>query len=80
MKVMLNQILDEKGISQNQLAKNTGISVSTLRNLNHNKTTRISFDILEKICIYLNCNVNDILLLEGNWFLITKPTQKINPW
>ncbi len=66
MKVMLNQILDEKGISQNQLAKNTGISVSTLRNLNHNKTTRISFDILEKICIYLNCNVNDILLLEGN--------------
>lgn len=68
MKVMLNQILDTKGISQNQLAKNTGISVSTLRNLNHNKTTRINFDILEKICIYLNCNVDDILLLERNWF------------
>lgn len=31
MKVMLNQILDGKGISQNQMAKDTGISVETIR-------------------------------------------------
>ncbi len=64
MKVMLNQILDAKCISQNKLAKDTGISVSTLRNLNHNRTTRISLDILEKICNYLDCGVEDILLVE----------------
>lgn len=64
MKITLNQVLDQKGISQNQLAKDTGISTSTLRNLNHNRTTRISFDILEKICMYLNCGVSDILSLE----------------
>ena len=64
MKIMLNQLLDERGISQNQMAKDTGISVTTLRNLNHNRTTRISFDILEKICIYLDCGVADLLLLE----------------
>lgn len=64
MKIMLNQILDEKGISQNKLAKDTGISTTTLRNLNHNRTTRISFDILEKICLYLNCGVEDILCVE----------------
>ena len=64
MKVMLNQLLDGKGISQNQMAKDTGISVTTLRNLNHNRTSRISFDILEKICIYLDCGVEDILCLE----------------
>lgn len=50
MKIMLNQMLDEKGMSQNQLAKDTGISLNTLRNLNHGRTTRISFDTLEKIC------------------------------
>ena len=61
---MLNQILDDKGISQNQMAKDTGISASTLRNLNHNRTSRISFDILEKICIYLDCGVEDILYVE----------------
>lgn len=66
MKITLNQILDERKISQNQLAKDTGISTTTLRNLNHNRTTRISFDVLEKICSYLNCSVEDILCLEGN--------------
>ncbi|MCI9122696.1 MAG: helix-turn-helix transcriptional regulator [Eubacterium sp.] len=61
MQVMLNNILDKKGISQNQLAKDTGISTSTLRNLNHNRTSRISFDILDKLCVYLECGVDEIL-------------------
>jgi len=64
MKVTLDQMLDSRGVSQNQLAKDTGIYTSTLRNLNHNRTTRISFDVLEKICLYLNCGVGDILCLE----------------
>ncbi|EOT26638.1 hypothetical protein C805_00739 [Eubacterium sp. 14-2] len=64
MKIMLSEILDRKGISQNKMAKDTGISITTLRNLNHNRTTRISFDILEKICIYLDCGVEDILGVE----------------
>ncbi len=63
MKIMLNQILDQKGISQNQLSKDTGISINTLRNLNHNRTSRISFDTLEKICNVLDCGVGDILSL-----------------
>lgn len=66
MKIMLNQLLDNRGISQNQMAKDTGISVATLRNLNHNRTARISFDILEKICVYLDCGVEDILYVERN--------------
>ncbi len=64
MKIMLNQLLDQKGISQNQMAKDTGVSVTTRRNLNHNRTTRISFDILEKICAYLSCGVEELLCLE----------------
>ena len=64
MKVTLNQILDNKGISQNQMAKDTGISVSTLRNLNHNRTTSIKFDTLDKICKYLGCGVGDVLCCE----------------
>ena len=65
MKIMLDQLLDNKGISQNKMAKDTGIAVSTLRNLNHNRTTRISFDVLETICAYLNCGIEDILVLEN---------------
>ena len=64
MKIMLNQILENKGISQNQMSKDTGISVTTLRNLNHGRTMRISFEVLEKISQYLDCSVEDILCAE----------------
>lgn len=64
MKITLNQVLEDKGISQNQLAKDTGISVETIRNFKNNKTARISFEILEKICNYLGCGVEDVLCLE----------------
>ncbi|MCI9174064.1 MAG: helix-turn-helix domain-containing protein [Lachnospiraceae bacterium] len=32
--------------------------------LNHNRATRISFDILERICIYLDCGIEDVLWVE----------------
>ncbi|MCI8634918.1 MAG: helix-turn-helix transcriptional regulator [Eubacterium sp.] len=64
MKITLNHVLENRGISQNQMAKDTGISVETIRNFKNNKTTRISFDILEKICIYLDCGVEDVMCLE----------------
>ena len=64
MKIMLNQVLEDKGISQNKMAKDTGISTTTLRNLNHNRTTRISFDVLERVCNYLECEVEDVMRLE----------------
>ena len=64
MIITLNQVLEDKGISQNQLAKDTGISVETIRNFKNNKTSRISFDILEKVCNYLECGVEDMMRLE----------------
>ena len=66
MIITLNQVLEDKGISQNQFAKDTGISVETIRNLKNNKTTRVSFDVLEKICNYLNCKIEDVMCLEKN--------------
>ena len=70
MKVMLNEILQNQGISQNKIAKDTGISTTTLRNLSHNRTTRISFDILEKICIYLNCEIGRASCRERVWLKV----------
>lgn len=66
MIITLNQVLEEKGISQNQLAKDTGISVETIRNFKNNKTTRISFYVLERVCNYLDCGVEDVMCLGKN--------------
>ena len=64
MIITLNQVLEDRGISQNQLAKDTGISVETIRNFKNNKTTRISFDGLEKVCNSLECGVEDVMCWE----------------
>ena len=58
MKIMLRELLEKQNISQNQLAK------ETLRNISHNRTTRISFDVVEKLCSYLNCGIEDLFRLE----------------
>lgn len=61
MKVKINEVLAEQGKSKYWLSKQTGITAPTLTNLSNGKTTRISFDLLDKICSALNCTPNDIL-------------------
>lgn len=64
MKVILNQTLKTKKISQYKLAKATGIAFSTLNNLCNNKTSSIQFSVLDKICDAIDCEVADILVHE----------------
>ena len=61
MKITLNQTLEQKGKSQYWLAHNTGIAASTINNLCNGKTSSIQFDVLQKICNALECNVNDVI-------------------
>lgn len=64
MKIILNETLNKKGISQYKLSKQTNIAASTLNNLCNGKTTRIEFSVLDKICEALDCNVDSILIYE----------------
>ena len=61
LKVILNDTLKSKNISQYQLAKMTGISASALNNLCNNKTSSIQFSLIDKICDALDCEISDIL-------------------
>ena len=55
--------MSDKGISQYRLVTN-GISHSTLTRLKNNQT--VNTDTLNKLCIILNCNVQDIIeYIEG---------------
>lgn len=62
--VTLQETLDKHNKSQYWLAKHTGITPSTINKLCKNKTSRIDFDTLDKICTSLNCNVADILRFD----------------
>ena len=61
MKITLNNTLAKKGKSQYWLAHETGIAASTINKLCNGKTSSIQFDVLQKICIALDCNVNDVI-------------------
>ena len=61
MKVKINDVLAEQGKSKYWLSKQTGVTAHALTDLCGGKTTRVSFDLLDKICFALNCTPSDIL-------------------
>lgn len=64
MKVILKETLEKQGKSQYWLAKETGIAQSTLSNLCANKTSKIDFLVLQKICNTLDCDITDIISVK----------------
>ena len=64
MKVILKETLEKQGKSQYWLAKETGIAQSTLSNLCANKTSKVDFLVLEKICNTLDCDITDIISIK----------------
>ena len=61
IKINLDKVLDEKNKSMYWLSKQTGISQYSISKIAKNKTTGIQFDTLKKICIALDCKIEDIL-------------------
>lgn len=61
IKVRLQELLDRDERSLNWVATKTNLSYSSLHKLVNNKTTSISFDVLDKLCELFNCKVEDII-------------------
>jgi putative transcriptional regulator len=65
IEVRLDELLEEHGRSFYWLAKETGISHTTLWRLKKGKALGINFDTLEKVCVGLNCQPGDVLKLAS---------------
>lgn len=61
IKIKLRSIMDEKGISRNQLAKLTSTRFEVVDKWYNGKVERIDADILARFCFTLDCKVSDIL-------------------
>ena len=62
----LDKLLANKKHSFYWLAKETGISHTTLWRLKKGKAVGINFETLEKICRALRCQPGDVLFLANN--------------
>lgn len=65
IEIRVDELLNEHGRTFYWLAKETGVSHTTLWRLKKGKALGINFDTLEKICQGLSCQPGDVLRLAG---------------
>jgi putative transcriptional regulator len=66
IKIQIDELLAKHGRTFYWLAKETGISHTTLWRLKKGRALGINFDTLEKICRQLNCQPGDMLSLGSD--------------
>ena len=66
IRVQVDQLLKEQKRSFYWLAKETGVSHTTLWRLKKDKAQGITFNTLERICQTLKCQPGDVLRLGRN--------------
>lgn len=65
MKIFIKDKLKAKGMSRYELAKKIGVTYPTIDNIYKGNSTSIKFEILEAICIELDCSPNEILISDN---------------
>ena len=61
VKLIIDKTLERKCISRYELAKRTGINYQIIDNYYKNKVKRYDSFVLERICLALNCDINEII-------------------
>ena len=64
MRINIKELMDKKGITRYELAKRIGVTYPTITNLYNGQGTSIKLDILENLCIELECTPNDIIISD----------------
>ena len=61
IKLTIDKCLIAKGITRYELSKRTGIRFQIIDNYYKNKVVRYDSDILNRICMALDCDIADII-------------------
>ena len=61
IEVKLQQILDREERSLNWVSLKTNIAYTTLHKFCNNKTSSVSYNVLDSLCKLFNCNIGDII-------------------
>ncbi len=61
IKCNLSRLMGEKKLKISDVAKDTGINRGTITRLYHETAVRVDFDVLEKLCVYLECEIGELI-------------------
>ena len=76
IKIRVDELLEERGQTFYWLAKETGISHSTLWRLKKGRAVGINLSTLERICQILGCQPGDVLRLASDKKKVRKRTTR----
>ena len=65
VKVHLSRLMGERKLRIVDVARDTGINRGTITRLYHETAVRIDFDVLEKLCTYMECSVGELVELQS---------------
>lgn len=63
VEIKLKELRGAKGLSQNALARELGMSLNNIQKIEYNKVKSIPLDTLEKLCLTLDCEIGELLVL-----------------
>lgn len=66
IRVCLDQVLRERGITAKELCAKVGITEANFSILRSGKAKGVRFATINRICYFLQCDVGDILKFDGN--------------
>ena len=61
----LQELLDEAGMSQSELARRSGISLVTINGIANNRTAQVSLKTLDKLAFALGVEPGELFEREG---------------
>lgn len=64
IKFDIKSVMDNKGITINQVAKKTGLHHQVIKRYYNGTVERFDKDVLSKLCYVIDCNLNDIMYYE----------------
>ena len=72
IKLNLPVLFAQRGLRVADAERESGVNRTTLYRLYNNESSRIDFETLEKLCLFLDCEPKDIFIFE-------KPTTESQP-
>ena len=64
IKLDLPVLFAQRGLRVADAERDSGVNRTTLYRLFNNESSRIDFETLDKLCIYLDCEPKDVFIFE----------------
>lgn len=64
IRIKLRELLWDRDISSLELHRATGISQSKISEIIRGKRTNVTLETVEKICVFLKCNIQDLIEIK----------------